>query len=80
MGRLFLVVSTTYLCKIFELHVDMVMTNSPILQNDYDLRHLSEDDVKSVLYVVAAVCESLDEAGYQVQLNISCLSDEEEVN
>lgn len=52
------------------------MTNSPVLQNDYDLRHLSDEEVKSVLQVVAAVWESFNDEGYQIRINISCLSKE----
>jgi hypothetical protein len=55
------------------------MTNSPIIQNDYDLRHLSEEEVKSVLLVISNACESLSDSGYQICINIHCLSDEETV-
>lgn len=56
------------------------MTNSPILQNDYDLRHLSDEEVKSVLQVISAVWESLNDEGYQIRINISCFSKEENID
>jgi len=56
------------------------MTNSPILQNDHDLRHLSEEEAQSVLQVIATVCESFHDSGYQIYINISCLSEEENVD
>jgi hypothetical protein len=51
------------------------MTNSPVLQ--CDLRLLSEEEIKCVLEVVADTCESLDRAGHQLQIEVSCLDEYE---
>lgn len=54
--------------------LDKIMTNSPITKNHcLDLRHLAEREIKSLLMVVATVCESFEESGYQIEINIGCV-------